>query len=166
MNFSNRVCNMLHEEHQASVALMERLERFLGAHRRSRPDCAQTDVKHLLSDLATGLKDEIERHFAFEEQRLFPYLASAGDAAIGDHLTGEHAAIRPLGRRVAELAQTGLACGFDDRDFEDFRRLGQELCERTLTHVQKEEMALLPLLEEMMDAQTEAALSEHYAGNE
>jgi hemerythrin-like domain-containing protein len=165
MNFSNRVCQMLHEEHRASIALMERLEQFLGVHRRSRPDCAQTDVTRLLSDLVTGIKDEIERHFEFEERRLFPYLASAGDAAIGDHLTDEHAAIRPIGHRVVEFAQTALASGFDDRDFEEFRRLGQELCERTLMHVQKEEMALLPLLEETMDAETEAVLSEHYAGN-
>lgn len=165
MNFSNRVCNMLHEEHLASIALMERLAQFLAAHRRSRPDCAQTVVKRLLSDLAAGIENEIARHFEFEERCLFPYLASAGDAAIGDHLTDEHAVILPLGHRVAELAQTGLASGFDDRNFEEFRRLGQELCERTLTHVQKEEMALLPLLEETMDAQTEAALGEHYAGN-
>jgi hypothetical protein len=55
---------------------------------------------------------------------------------------------------------------FDDRDFEEFRRVGQELCERTLTHVQKEEMVLLPLLEETMDADAEAALCAYYAGNE
>ena len=165
MNFSNRVCKILHEEHRASIALMERLEQFLGAHRRSRPDCAKTDVARLLSDLATGIKDEIERHFEFEERRLFPYLATAGDEAIGNHLTDEHAAIRPIGERIVEFAQTGLTSGFDDRDFEDFRRLGQELCERTLTHVQKEEMALLPLLEETMDAETEAALSQYYAEN-
>jgi hemerythrin-like domain-containing protein len=165
MNFSNRVCLMLHEEHRASIALMERLEQFVGAHRRTRPDCGQNDVKRLLSDLTTGIKDEIERHFDFEESRLFPHLATTGDKAIGDHLTDEHAAIRPLGRRVVELAQIGLGSGFDDRGFDEFRRVGQELCERTLTHVQKEEMALLSLLEETMDAETEAALCEYYAGN-
>jgi hemerythrin-like domain-containing protein len=166
MNFSNRVCLMLHEEHRASIALMERLEQLLSAHRRTPPDCRQNEVKRLLSDLTTGIKDEIERHFDFEEGRLFPYLAAAGDGAIGEHLTDEHVAIRPLGRRIVELAQAGLAGGFDDRGFEEFRRVGQELCERTLTHVQKEEMALLSLLEETMDAETEAALCVDYAGNE
>src|SRR5271169_6895901 len=143
MNFTNGVCKMLHEDHRATIALMERLEQFVGAHRRSPPDCAQLEVKRLLSDLAIGIDNEIARHFEFEERHLFPYLATAGDEAIGDHLTDEHAAIRPLGHRVVEFARTGLASGFDDRAFEEFRQVGQELCERTLMHVQKEEMALL-----------------------
>jgi hemerythrin-like domain-containing protein len=165
MSFSNRVCAMLHDDHRASIAHMERLEQFLRANRRGHPDCSQSDVKRLLSDLIVGVKGEIERHFDFEERCLFPYLATAGDEAIGEHLTDEHAAIRPLGRRIVELAQTGLGSGFNDRDFEEFRRLGQELYERTLTHVQKEEMALLPFLEEAMDAETEAKLYEYYAQN-
>jgi hypothetical protein len=35
-----------------------------------------------------------------------------------------------------------------------------------LAHVQKEEMALLPLLEESMDAETEARLYEQYVENQ
>jgi hypothetical protein len=55
--------------------------------------------------------------------------------------------------------------GFDNATWDEFRRCGQELCERMLAHVQKEEMALLPLLEESMDADTEARLFQEYVEN-
>jgi hypothetical protein len=44
-------------------------------------------------------------------------------------------------------------------------RLGQELSDRMLAHVQKEEMALLPVIEENMDAETEAQLYQQYVEN-
>jgi hypothetical protein len=71
--------------------------------------------------------------------------------------------MRPLGTRLAGLARTARRDGFTADDWSDFCRLGQELCERMLVHVQKEEMALLPLLEESMDPDTEMRLHEEYA---
>ena len=44
-------------------------------------------------------------------------------------------------------------------------RLGQELSDLMLAHVQKEEMALLPVIEENMDAETEARLYQEYVEN-
>jgi hemerythrin-like domain-containing protein len=160
--FSNRVSQTLHEEHRATVALMERLEQFIARHRRGPPAPDDRGVKELLADLSTAVEAEVQRHFAFEEERLFPYLAAVGDAAIGAHLTDEHAAMRPLGVRIAALARTAAACGFDAGSWEEFRRSGQELCERMLAHAQKEEMALLPLIEDSMDAETEARLVQDY----
>ena len=75
-------------------------------------------------------------------------------------------AMRPLGHRLAALAREGVASGFDEANWTEFRQLGLELCERMLAHVQKEEMALLPLIEESMDAEMEARLYEEYVGNE
>jgi hypothetical protein len=86
-----------------------------------------------------------------------------GDEAIGAHLTDEHTAMRPLGIRVAELARTARAEGFNENGWAEFRRLGEELCERMLAHVQKEEMALLPLIDESMDAETEQRLHDEYS---
>jgi hemerythrin-like domain-containing protein len=164
MTFANRVSQTLHEEHRATIALMERLEHLIAKHRRGGPpDLGERDVTKLLSDLSTGVQAEVERHFAFEEEHLFTYLSAMGDEAIGAHLTDEHAAIRPLGVRVATLAREAAASGFDDAGWTEFRRLGQELCERMLAHVQKEEMALLPMLEESMDSETEMRLYEEYA---
>jgi hemerythrin-like domain-containing protein len=118
-----------------------------------------------MADLSTGVEAEVERHFAFEESSLFPYLDANGDQAIGAHLTDEHNAMRPIGTKLARLARDAATAGFDDVKWELFRRLGLELCDRMLAHVQKEEMALLPLLEEYMDAEAEARLYQEYVQN-
>jgi len=163
MTFSNRISRTLHDEHCATVALIERFEQLIARHRRgSPPDTADRGVVQLFSDLSVGVETEIERHFAFEEDHLFSYLRAIGDDAIGAHLTDEHLAIRPLGKRIAQLAREASANGFDEATWNEFRGLGEELCERMLAHVQKEEMALLPLLEENMDADTEARLYREY----
>ena len=163
MSFINRISQTLHEEHRATIALMERLEQFIARHRRGEPPTAgDAAVARLLSDLATGVESEVQRHFAFEEERLFTYLNAIGDEAIGAHLTDEHTAIRPVGARLALLAREVTATGFDATTWEEFRKTGRELCERMLAHVQKEEMALLPLIEERMDAETEANLVQEY----
>jgi hemerythrin-like domain-containing protein len=161
MTFANPVSRTLHEEHRATVALMERLEQLLARHRKGAPS-GDAALTQLLADLAAGVAAEVQRHFAFEEEHLFTYLKANGDEAIGEHLTEEHSAIRPLGVAVAELAAAAAARGFDQRSWEEFRRLGQELCERMLAHVQKEEMALLPLLDESMDGDTASRLLQEY----
>ena len=122
-------------------------------------------VVQLLTDLARGVEADVRRHFDFEEERLFTYLDALGDQAIGAHLTDEHSVMRPLGTRLAELARQAAAHGFDEASWAEFRRVGQEFCERVIAHVQKEEMALLPLLEETMDANTEMQLYEEYVAS-
>jgi len=166
MSFANRISQTLHDEHRATIALMERLEQLLARHRRGGPPATgDRAVAQLMADLSTGVEAEVERHFAFEEGSLFPYLDAIGDEAIGAHLTDEHNAIRPIGVKLAKLARNAAAPGFDPATWEEFRRLGLELCDRMLAHVQKEEMALLPLLEEGMDAETEARLYQEYVEN-
>ena len=166
MSFANPVSRSLHDEHASTVALMERLEGLLARHRRGGPpDAGDSAVGQLLADLATAVTTEVQRHFAFEEERLFTYLSATGDEAIGAHLTEEHRIIRPLGAAVARLAGSAAAHGFDLASWEEFQRSGRELIERMLAHVQKEEMALLPLLEESMDADTADRLLQDYLEN-
>ncbi len=164
MSFSNRISQTLHDEHQATVALMERLEQLIARNRRS-PPANERGVAQLLDELSRELGADVERHFAFEEAQLFTYLDAIGDKAIGAHLAGEHAAMRPLGTLLAALARNARDNGFDGPGWDEFRHIGGELCERMLAHVQKEEMALLPLLEESMDDQTEARLYASYVEN-
>lgn len=165
MSYTNRISQALHDEHGATVALMERLEQLLSRGRRGPPDKSDGNVARLLFDLSTGMKAEFERHFAFEEDHIFTYLEAMGDADIGAHLTSEHAAIRPIGTRVAEIAQTAATNGFAPAEWDEFMRLAQELSERMLAHVQKEEMALLPVIEENMDPETEDRLYQEYVEN-
>ncbi|MBZ0141543.1 MAG: hemerythrin domain-containing protein [Pseudorhodoplanes sp.] len=163
MSFANRICQTLHEEHRATIALMERLEQLMAKFGRGGiPDRQDPTVARMLGDLSVGVEAEVARHFDFEEHQLFPFLEAAGDSAIGEHLTSEHAAMRPLGLRMAHLAREASANGFDAASWEEFRKIGQELSDRMLAHVQKEEMALLPLLDEVMDAEVEARLYQDY----
>ena len=46
-----------------------------------------------------------------------------------------------------------------------FKAHAGELIERLLAHIQKEEMALLPMLEELLDPQTDFELSENYGSD-
>ncbi len=162
-SFANRISQKLHEEHLATVVLMERLEQFIACHRRGGPpNLDDGGLGKLLSDLSAGMEVEVQRHFDFEESRLFTHLNAIGEEAISAHLTEEHAVMRPIASRVAGLARDAAAKGFDETRWQEFCRSGQELCERLLAHVNKEEMALLPLIEENMDTETEARLLEEY----
>ena len=163
MRFANRVNQTLHDEHSATTALVQRLEQVIARHRRSLPSADDPAIAQLFSDLSSGAVTEIERHFAFEEQALFPYLDAMGEQAIGAHLTEEHGVLRSLWVRVAALAGELAAEGLDEAKWSEFRRVGDELCEPMLAHVAKEEMALLPLLEASMDAPTEVRLYQEYA---
>ncbi len=166
MGFTNRINQKLHEEHRATVDLVERLENLLTRQRQSGlPDVNDRTTAQLLADLAAALETEVLRHFAFEEDWVFSFLEATGETAIGQHLTSEHQAMRPVGVRLAALARTAASRGFDAGSWDEFRRLGSDLRERLGVHVEKEEVALLPLLEETMDAETEARLYQEYVEN-
>jgi hemerythrin-like domain-containing protein len=160
--FSNPISQTLHEEHCATIALMERLEGLI-RRRRDLPNTSDAMTKQLLRELAVGVEAEVKRHFDFEENHLFTYLESIGDHAIGAHLTEEHSMMRPLGERLAALARTAESEGFDKARWDEFCRVGAEFIERMLVHVQKEEMALLPLIDDAMDSDTRARLFEAYS---
>jgi hemerythrin-like domain-containing protein len=147
MELNRQISRRLHEEHEATLALWSRLEASLAARRNDAS---------LLRSAAAALADELDRHFAFEEQELFARLAAAGEADIGELLAEEHATIRALGREFIALVKGDPA---DPR----LRPLGLELAERLVSHVQKEEMSLLPSLDDLLDEETDAELTSTYA---
>ena len=164
MDFTNRVCQSLHDEHMATLELFERVAKLLARHKRADPpDAADPGVARLLRDVRTWVDAEIKRHFDFEERELFTYLDEHGDKALGTALTHEHQVIRPLGARLGSLAGEAAGRSFDGAAWDEFWRSGQELAERIRGHVQKEEMALLPAIEDAMDPDTDARLYQEYA---
>ncbi len=166
MEFSRRVAQLLHEDHLATIATIEALETMIARARRNAPDTGEDDVKRILRRAADTIEQEVGNHFTFEENELFTRLADMGDVGIGEHLSEEHRAILPLAGQVAALARDALADGFDAESWKRFRTLGGELIERMLAHIQKEEMALLPMLEELLDPETDMELSEAYSLNQ
>ena len=163
MNFSSRIAQLIHEDHSETITLIELLEDMVAKAGRKTPDVADDVVSKTLKKTADLIVHETRHHFQFEENRLFPILEEAGDQAIGAHLREEHAAILPLGEQVEALATAALAEGFDDNSWANFRNLTGEMTERMLAHIQKEEMALLPLLEDLLDPETDMELSEAFA---
>jgi hemerythrin-like domain-containing protein len=162
MMFQNRVCQKLYEEHQAVQALLQRLEQTVAKHRDDVPDAKDPLITKLMTDLASELPGEVDRHFDFEEAELFSFLAEQGNVGIGHHLTYEHGIIRPIGAALVKLIKEARAQGFDEARWTEFRKLGQQLFMTLSPHAQKEDMALLPMLEDAMDETKEAELYEKY----
>jgi len=165
MSFTRRTAELLHEDHQATIIVIEALDQLIAKARRKAPDVADPQVRKTLLSASTAIEDEISNHFAFEEEELFTRLEDMGDVGIGAHLRSEHAALLPLGQEVASGAREALQSGFSDSSWPPFRNAAAELIERMFSHIQKEEMALLPALEDLLDAETDMELSSAYAAS-
>jgi hemerythrin-like domain-containing protein len=162
MHFENRVCQKLHAEHATVLDLLDRVTQAAARYRDGVPDAKDPFLAKLMSDIAADLPGEVSRHFDFEEAELFSYLREAGNAGIGNVLTHEHSIIRPIGAELCKLIAEVRANGFDSARWAEFRKLGQQLAMHLGPHAQKEDMALLPMLEQAMDADKEAELYEKY----
>jgi hypothetical protein len=112
------------------------------------------------------LGSEIPGHFRLEEESLFPLLVDAGEATIVELLNQEHEVIEPLMGRIAVLAREVRAQEFTAESWSEFFRLGGELVERLLIHIEKEEVGLLPLLEDVLDADADADVAGDYVMNQ
>lgn len=160
----HKILQMLHDQHATTLQLLERLEDLL---RRSRPNnppaVDEPQVAALLSDLAAVMEHEVGDHFAFEEEHLFPRFSRVSDPGIPLMLGDEHEVIRPLAGRIAEIARTAQADGFTPDNWEEFHRLGAELVEREVFHIQKEEMGFLPALDQILDPEDAETLAETYS---
>lgn len=149
---------MLDEDHRRNLEVLERMERAIGGAPAATPELVK-----LLDEFARTMEVDIGRHFDFEEQQLFTRLEEAGDGAIAAMMKDEHDAIREVAAELLPLARE-VARGVVDDEAWDRLRLGTlELIERQVAHIQKETVALLPLLEDVLDSQTDGELALEYA---
>ena len=161
--YANRVCQKLHDEHMATLALLERLERF--AANNAPPPANDPGTRTLLVDLATAFETEVWRHFAFEEEYLFGYFDESGDTEMARHLTDEHGQIRDVGAPLIAMARAAAKSGFSPAAWNEFRPLARQMVEQLSTHAQKEEGVMIPLLQDAMDGETEERLYIDYVMN-
>ncbi len=155
---------MLHEEHLRTLELMNAIEmRISGKQQNRRLDTADADDERLLRDVLAIVDQEINRHFRFEEDVLFPVLDTAGAGDMTRLLIQEHAGIRPLAETLRTLSATVLENGCDDDTWRKFRYAAMDLVHAVMFHIQKEEMGLIQKLGFFTDRDTDKSLSARYA---
>jgi hemerythrin-like domain-containing protein len=161
MNFSRQTSHRLHEEHRANLDLLGRVEQALT--RMPRGGSAEPELLKLVAALGQHLAQDVERHFGFEERELFTRLREAGDEGIAALLQEEHDAIREVGTELAPLILAAIVGTLDAAGWDALKRGALELVERQVAHIQKEEMALLPALDDLLDDETDRELAFAYA---
>ncbi|MEO5336563.1 MAG: hemerythrin domain-containing protein [Magnetospirillum sp. WYHS-4] len=158
------ILQTLHEEHMSVLALLERLETYLGKRDAgSPPSAGDGETAALLGDLVASMEGEISHHYSFEEQHLFPRFMELAGPGIPMMLKDEHDSIRPVAKRLADLGRAAQAGAFDAATWKEFHELGLEMVEREVFHVQKEEMGFLPALDQMLPPDAGPALADAYA---
>lgn len=162
MNLERQTTRRLHEEHMAALELIGRFEQALVANREA-PAPGDAEWRAVVRATTAGIAGEIDRHFDFEEQSLFPRLEANGDGQIAQLLTDEHVVIRQVVSDVMDLLHASLAERLPATEWQTLKMLGLEYVERMKSHVQKEEMALLPALEDALGEDEDEALILEYA---
>ena len=162
MSFLRNVSQALDTEHRNSLDLLGRVEQAFARAPRSGA-ARDPEIARLASAFARLVEEDVARHFDFEERELFTRMTESGEADIAALLTEEHDAMRAVADEVLPLARGAAAGTLSDADFDALRRLALEMVERQVAHIQKETMALLPLLDDLLDDDADRDLALAYA---
>ncbi|HEX7327766.1 MAG TPA: hemerythrin domain-containing protein [Casimicrobiaceae bacterium] len=162
MNFQRQVCRLLDDEHRANLEILGRVEdAFARVARGSEAD--DPELAQIVGAFARHVERDIDRHFEFEERELFPRMDEHGDGDLASLLRDEHDAIRAVGVELLPLARAAVAGSLDRAGWAELRRSAREMIEREMSHIQKETMALLPLVDDLLDEDTDRELAFGYA---
>jgi len=164
MNFQGQVSRALDEEHRANLAFLGRIEQAFARAPRSSAN-GLPELARLATLFVQQIERDIGRHFDFEERELFPLLEAAGEGDIAGLLGEEHRAIREVAGELLPLARGAAAGTLDAAGWEALKRGASELVERHVAHIQKETMALLPMLDDLLDEETDGVLAFAYAAS-
>jgi hemerythrin-like domain-containing protein len=155
---SSQVSRILDEEHRTNIALLGKIEQMVSRTARYEPS-----VAGLVGQFVASLENDVERHFRFEEDQLFPRMIDNGDGGMVALLTEEHEAIREVAAELLPLATQAASGAIDEAGWSTLRRCALELIERQVSHIQKETMALLPLLDDLLEDADDRELAFAYA---
>ncbi len=164
MDPDRQIVRMFHDEHLATLAILERFGALLHSHRGGLPaDPAAGEFTRMMGDIETLIASDLAAHFSFEEDSLFPVLEAAGYGAMGALLAEEHDAIRVTAGQLGALCHAARAGEAGEADWRDIRRLGFEFVQRMTDHIQKEEMGLIATLDDAIQEDQDADLVMAYS---
>jgi len=164
MYLDSKIAQLLHDEHQRTVDLMNRLEEAVtGRQTKTAPANDDAATTALLVDMNAELQATTGHHFNFEEDNIFPALTAIGDVAIPYILRQEHDLLRNLSEYLLPVVEKARANGFTAESWAEFCELALELVERQISHIQKEEMGLLPTLSGLFEDDRDGELVMLYA---
>jgi hemerythrin-like domain-containing protein len=162
MHASTETGRLLHADHHRTIDLVNRVEAFVAETSDEIVAAVAPAVRALLEDMHQFLAEELEPHFEFEEQAVFPIVRAGGAYALAAALVEEHAAIRPLARRVRAVCARALQEGFDPETWPVFRVFAKVLADRMVLHLQKEETTLLQAIDAALGADGDRRLAKVY----
>ncbi len=163
MELQRQISRKLYEEHVAVIDLLGRFGRALDRLGAAPPAPDDAAWRVLLGQVGTALEYEITRHFDLEETQLFPRLHARGEGDLAELLFEDHEAIRAVTRPLLGLVARAQAGGLDAAGWRSLKASGLELVERLGSHAQKEQDALVPVVDEMLDEATDRELWNEYA---
>ncbi|HYH19802.1 MAG TPA: hemerythrin domain-containing protein [Azospirillum sp.] len=163
LHMTSRIGRMLHDDHLATLRALEDLDALLERQGDTPPDLTAGPARDALAAMTGIVRDEVGRHFGFEEEHLFPALRAAGQAGMTQLLISEHRAILPAAEAAGALAAQALAAGaFDPTAWQAFAEHAREFVEREMFHIQKEEMGLLAAIAALIGPDDDARLAETF----
>ena len=163
MELQRQISRRLYEEHVAVIDLLGRFGRALQRLGASPPAADDPAWRVLLAQVGTALEHEITRHFELEETQLFPRLHARGEGDLADLLFEDHEVIRAVTRPLLGLVARAQAGGLDAAGWRSLKAAGLELVDRLGSHAEKEQGALVPIVEEMLDEATDREMYAAYA---
>jgi len=163
MELQREISRKLHQEHVAILDLLGRFGQALARLRGEPPAAGDALWNVLLAQLASALEHEVTRHFQLEEEELFPRLHARGEGDLAELLLEEHVVIREVSRTLLALIARARAGTLDAAGWRGLKASGLELVERLSSHAEKEQGALVPLVDEMLDEATDRELAISYA---
>jgi hemerythrin-like domain-containing protein len=146
-----QISRKLHDEHVAIIDLLGRFGRALQRTGAGAPAADDAGWRVLLAQLGAALEYEITRHFDLEETQLFPRLHARGEGELAELLFEDHEAIREVSRPLLPLVAQAQAGNLEAGGWRTLKTLGLELVERLGAHAEKEQGALVPLVDEILD---------------
>lgn len=162
MEFHARICRRLHEEHAAVFELCRRIDAAF-ARQTDPPATDDATWIALLRKIGQAMEQEVWRHFEFEERALWPLLRDAGDGDLAVLLDEEHEVIRDVAETLASGIATGLAGKLDRAAWQRLKTAALEFSERLVSHAQKEDLSLLPALDNLLTPEQDSEMFGAYA---